>query len=372
MPFIGASSIAFSDDPLRMAVAATDSGYRMTDNGGRSFHVGRVNGYTEANVALKNSCHSVAIHPTNPTLTVISSGFKAAGNETRLFRSAGRFPDSYIGTPGALGTAAGNSPWVRVRNVNKQTFFLEWNRDTPTVVYEDSVRSLDGGQSSWQGYAAGFGGCRAVFPGDHDICYGLTRLTGPERYELRRSNDRGATDPPLDGADQLGRRAVHELLLRDPRHPPDRPGDLLHPGSQTRRPRTLRRQHRHLANRLRHAGAPSGGASGGRPAGVKSIALDAQDANVGYVVIESPGNHSIWRSQSIQAASPEWEDITFGFHRSTVFPKVWVHPLTGDVLAGSDGVGGIPDAAAARPPLAPVARRQLAGALRDLWNSFDP
>ena len=72
--------IAFSDDPLRMAFAVTDSGYRMTENGGRSFHVGRVSGYTEANVALKNSCHSVAIHPTDPTLTIISSGFKAAGS----------------------------------------------------------------------------------------------------------------------------------------------------------------------------------------------------------------------------------------------------------------------------------------------------
>ena len=58
-----------------------------------------------------------------------------------------------------------------------------------------------------------------------------------------------------------------------------------------------------------------------RAAKVTSIAIDPQDANVGYVVMDSPGNHGIWRSQNIQAVSPDWEDITKDFHRSTVFPE---------------------------------------------------
>ena len=301
MPFVGASSIAFSDDPLRMAVAVTNSGYRMTDNGGRSFHVGRVSGYTEANVALKNSCHSVAIHPTDPTLTVISSGFKAAGSEMRLFRSAVRFPGSYVGTRSALGTAAGNSPWVRVRNVNKQTFFLQWNRDTPTVVYEDSVRSLDGGQT-WVDYGSGFGGCRAVFPGDHDICYGLTRLTGPERYELRRSNDRGATHSLLAN---IGWGGVLFTTSTTPSSRSTRP--TRRSSSPSARPATS-----HATTATRAPGGPAtacrpatGGAPGrGEPRRSSRSRSTRRTPTSDTSASRALAIHGIWRSGNIQAVSP--------------------------------------------------------------------
>jgi hypothetical protein len=354
MPFTGHSSIAFSDDPLRFTVVVTDSGYRMTENGGLSWHVGRVKGYTEAHDPLKNSCHSVAIHPTNDSLTVMSSGFKAPGSETRIFLSDENFPDSYIGVPdipddpstpnvnefvARQGTAAANSPWVRVRNTNKQTYFLHWNRDTPTVVYEDSVRSTTSGET-WTNYASGFGGCRAVYPGDNDICYGLTKLAGPERYELRRSNDRGATIASTVAIPYPGILFTNLYYAIIAIHPTDPAiffcrgsgGDLARYDGNTATWRTgYGMPARHLAAHSSVAG------------GVKSIAIDPQDANVGYVTMESPGNHSIWRSLNIQAApaSVAWEDITKDFHRSTVFPKLWVHPLTGDVMAGSDGVGGI-------------------------------
>ena len=309
----------------------------MTDNGGRSFHVGRVSGYTEANVALKNSCHSVAIHPTDPTLTVISSGFKAAGSEMRLFRSAVRFPGSYVGTRSALGTAAGNSPWVRVRNVNKQTFFLQWNRDTPTVVYEDSVRSLDGGQT-WVDYGSGFGGCRAVFPGNHDICYGLTRLTGPERYELRRSNDRGATHSLLANIGWGGVLFTNFYYAVLAIHPTDpavfftvsSTGDLARYDGNTGAWRTgygmpARHQAAHpgrgregQVDRDRPAGCQRRIRGHGKPRQSRHLAVPEHPGGVSRL----GGHHH-------------------GLPPVHVFPKVWVHPLTGDVLAGSDGVGGV-------------------------------
>ena len=39
--------------------------------------------------------------------------------------------------------------------------------------------------------------------------------------------------------------------------------------------------------------------------------------------------------------SPDWEDITMNFHRMNVGPRLIVHPLTGDLFAGSGGVGGV-------------------------------
>ena len=80
---------------------------------------------------------------------------------------------------------------------------------------------------------------------------------------------------------------------------------------------------------------------GGPAAKVASIALDPQAANVGYVSMECVGNNGIWRSENIQAVSPDWEDITMNFHRVNVGPRLVVHPLTGDLFAGSGGVGGV-------------------------------
>jgi hypothetical protein len=320
-----------------MTVTVTDSGYRMTEDGGRTWHVGRVRGYTEDNEALKNSCHSVAIHPTDDSLTVLSSGFKGPGIGMRLFRSDEHFPDSYVGTPGALGTAHASSPWVRVRDVNEKHGFMQWNRDTPTVVYASNVRSTNSGVS-WGGYASGFGQAVRVFDGDHDIVYGLSRTTGPERYTLRRSNDCGVTIASavsIPWAGLLFKDLFYAILAIHPTDPAifftvGSTGDLARYDGNTGTWRTgYGMPARHLA------------AHPGPPAEVKSIALDPQDANVGYVAMNSPGNHGIWRSLDIQAVSPSWEDITKDFHRSTVPPKVWVHPLTGDVMAGSDGVGGI-------------------------------
>ena len=182
--FVSASSIAFSNDPLRMAFGMTDTGYRITEDGGQSFHVGRVAGYTEEDVKLQHSSHAIAIHPTDPDIIIASAGFRAGTSPTRLFRSEVHFP-------GRLRRPAGQ-PWRRARQAARgrasgtcktNTIFLHWNRDTPTVVYANNARSLDSG-ATWQGYAAGFGGCRAVFPGDHDICYGLTRLNGTGAFRI--------------------------------------------------------------------------------------------------------------------------------------------------------------------------------------------
>jgi hypothetical protein len=335
--FVTASSIAFSNDPLRMAFGITDAGYRITEDGGRSFHVGRVNGHTETGEALKNSSHSIAIHPTNPNLILVSAGFRTQTTQMRLFRSERHFPGDYIGTRGDLGVAVGNSPWVRVRDVNDKYPFLHWNRDTPTVVYANSVRSLDSGVT-WQGYAAGFGGARAVFPGDNDIVYGLTK-SGND-HTLRRSNDRGASihstlvTIPWNGI--LPGDLYYAVLAIHPTDPAivftvGSTGDLARYDGNTGTWKTdYGLLGRHVAN---HPGA--------QDLSVSSIALDPQDANVGYVGIRSYGFNGIWRSLNIQAANPDWEDVTLNFHRVSWGPKLVVHPLTGDIFAGTGGVGGV-------------------------------
>ena len=90
-------------------------------------------------------------------------------------------------------------------------------------------------------------------------------------------------------------------------------------------------------------GLPSGGATRTRPSPtVKSIALDPQDANVGYVGIESPGNPRHLAVREHPGGVPGLGGHHHGLpphqHRR---PKLWVHPLTGDVFAGTGGVGGL-------------------------------
>jgi hypothetical protein len=335
--FVWASSVAFSDDPLRMAFGVTDAGFRMTDDGGRSFHVGLVRGYTEGGVALKNSVHSIAIHPTDPDQTVACAGFRTGPDGMRLFKSDVRFPQSYVHDR-TTGNGAAGSDWTRVRDVDDKHVFLQWNRDTPTCVYSTNARSLSSGdRGSWVGYGAGFGGCRAVFPGDHDVCYGLSG--SGSSWTLRRSDDRGDTHRVLASIGWGGILSADLGYMVLAIHPTDpavfftasASGDLARYDGTSGTWRTgygLRSLHA-----AAHPGAPS--------PQVCSVALDPQDADVGYVGIESFGFHGVWRSRNIQAASPDWEDVTLDFPRINVGPRLVVHPLTGDLLAGTGGVGGV-------------------------------
>jgi len=254
----------------------------------------------------------------------------------RLFKSTVRFPGSYIHNATTRNGTAG-SPWTRVRDAEDKHVFLQWNRDTPTCIYSTNARSLLSGEpDSWVGYGAGFGGARAVFPGDHDIVYGLTRVSSSS-FVLRRSNDRGTTHAVLADIGWggiLSSDAFYAVLAIHPTDPAifftaSSTGDLARFDGNAGTWRTgydLRGLHK--------AAYPDAAS----PA-VYSVALDPQDANVGYVGIESYGFHGIWRSGNIQAASPDWEDITANFHRINTGPKLVVHPLTGDVFAGTGGVG---------------------------------
>ena len=120
---VATTSIAFSNDPLRMAFGMTDSGYRITENGGVWFHVARIAGYTEGDVVLKHSSHSIAIHPNDPNKVVAAEGFRAGTSPMRLFKSEDHFPGDYIGQAGNLGEEHNSSPWIRVRDAQDKYAF---------------------------------------------------------------------------------------------------------------------------------------------------------------------------------------------------------------------------------------------------------
>ena len=320
------------------------------------------------NVALKNSCHSIAIHPTDPTLTIVCSGFRPPTARCGCSESTVRFPGSYIGNAERPGDGPASSPWMRVRDVKTSTSSCSGTA-TRRPRLRRQRRSLD--ERRDRGWATGPGSAAAgrCSPGTMTSVYGLTRLTGPERSTCA-GRTIAARPTRVLAEYRLGRRCCranfyYAVLAIHPTDPAifftaSSTGDLARFDGNTGTWRTSYGMPA-PAHRRRYPGRGEPRTSI-RSRSTRRTPTSATSAWRALAI------HGIWRSENIQAVSPDWEDITTNFHR---------------INTGSEAGGASADrrrvrrqrrrrrgagAAAAGQALAPVADRQLAGPLR----SCDP
>lgn len=297
----------------------------MTRNGGRSFwHTRPHKAPDPAGGTLKDSMHVVAIHPSDPNLVVASCGFMSSGANTYLFRSTRPNPRTY---------ASGD--WVRVTDTNSASIFLHWHRTDPRIVYSADRRSTNAGVS-FSGYPGDISRIAACWEADNDVIYGVN---GQGRdTTIRWSEDQGATGSLFVNVGwNITAGDVRRIVLTV--HPRDRnviftrsaAGDL----ARYDRARDAWKTNYGLVAMTRAAnpGMPSG-----FPVSVGSIAIDPQDPDCVYVAMFAPGYQTLWRTQNGQSDAPVWENITYNLFRVSR-GIVAVHPHTGDVFFGANGIG---------------------------------
>ncbi len=319
------SGVAFSDDPNRFAFGCTDTGMVITKDGGQTFWQTQAGKAPDpAGGSLKDSMHVVAIHPTDPNLIVGTVGFMSNSENTYIFRTSVPNPRTFA-----------HGDWVRVTDTHGPYTFLHWHRTAPSVIYSGDRRSTNAGLS-FSGYPSGIGRVVDCLRADNDVIYGISG-SGADT-ELRWSQDRGNTA-------SLFVRVGWNVTAGDVRrfivtaHPTNRNviftrsanGDLAR---YDRASNSWRTNYGLIAQtRAANPGMPSN-----FPASVASIAIDPQDPECVYVAMLSPGYQTLWRTQNGQSASPTWENITYNMFRVSR-GILAVHPHTGDVFFGTNGIG---------------------------------
>ncbi len=194
--------------------------------------------------------------------------------------------------------------------------FLHWNRDTPTCVYGITQRSLDSGVT-WANYPASMGGVLRVFPGNHDIIYGVIRNSSNSNT-LKRSTDKGATSATLA---EIG-WDIYDGLLRNvilAIHPTDPgiffclgpTGDLARYDASTG---VWKTDYNLIAlhNAANPASRPGTTARCPRSRSTRRTPMSAMSAS------SASGRTRSGAAENIQSASPTWEDVTYNLHRCNI------------------------------------------------------
>jgi len=320
------AGVAFTSDPKRFAFGVTDAGMMLTKDGGRSFwHTRPHKAVDPAGGKLKDSMHSVALHPTEPDPIVASCGFMEPSSNTYLFRTA---------AADARTEASGD--WTRVTDVSNHHNFLHWHKAAPSVVYANNLRSTNGGVS-FAAYPSGIAGVAACWFADNDVIYAVNGK-GVDT-QILWSQDRGATRSvfvAVGWSVAAGDTRRNCIAV----HPGDRnvvftrsaTGDLARYDRTTNRWKTD-----YDLIGLTRAANP--GMPANYPVSINNaIAIDPQDPNCVYVAMVCPGYQTVWRTQNGQSDRPTWENVTFDLYKVSK-GVLAVHPLTGDVFFGTNGIG---------------------------------
>ncbi len=297
-----ADGVAYDvEDPNRFVFLCADVGLVITENGGLWWErrSAPYEWYTSGQVSWRGM-YGAAMYPSPGSETIL--GAIGMYWDCRVFRT----------------TDAGVSDWNLVETAPENYLFVEFNTDTPSIVYAGDRRSTNGGVSfSAIPYldtydASIMGMCRA----QPDTIYAMSQ----PRQRIFRSDDAGVTwrlytQPgwSFNGLDSKPTFAVDPV---DPNviYTLDRHGDLARFDGTTWTDLNVV----DLAGDTPYRNY------------VAHVAIDPNDTDILYVKLFAAGYPSVFRTLDRGAT---WEDITHNLCRSG--GSINIHPLTGDLMHSS-------------------------------------